>query len=162
MKGDAKVIEYLNEALRHELTAVNQYWLHYRLLDNWGLRGLARKWREESIEEMRHADDLIARILFLDGYPDMQTLESLHIGQTVKEIFQRDLEAEMSARTLYTESATYCHSVPDYVTRDMFEQLLRDEEGHIDFLETQLDLVNKVGIELYSHHHIGGLDDEGD
>jgi bacterioferritin len=140
------------------LTAVNQYWLHYRLLDNWGLMSLAKKWREESIEEMRHADTLIARILFLEGYPDMQTLESLHIGQTVKEILERDLQAEMAARVLYMESATHCHSVRDYVSRDLFEQLLHDEEEHIDFLETQLDLVDKLGPQLYSQYHIGGLD----
>jgi bacterioferritin len=160
MKGDPKVIEYLNEALRHELTAVNQYWLHYRLLDHWGFLDLAKKWREESIEEMRHADTLIERILFLDGYPDMQTLESLHIGQSVKEILERDLEAEISARTLYTESASYCQSVPDYVSHDLFKQFLHDEEGHIDFLETQLDLMSKIGPELYAQHHIGGLDEE--
>jgi bacterioferritin len=160
MKGDPKVIGYLNEALRHELTAVNQYWLHYRLLDNWGLMDLAKKWREESIEEMRHADTLIERILFFDGYPDMQTLESLHIGQTVKEILERDLQAEMSARDLYMESATHCHAVRDYVSRDLFEQLLKDEEGHIDFLETQLDLVGKIGPELYSQKHMGELEGE--
>ena len=139
MKGDPKVIEYLNNALRHELTAVNQYWLHYRLLDNWGYKVLAKQWRKESIEEMQHADKLIERIIFLDGFPNMQTLESLHIGQNVKEVLERDLKAEMSARTLYEEAATHCHSARDYVTRDLFEQLMADEEHHIDFLETQLD-----------------------
>jgi len=158
MKGDLKVVEYLNKALRHELTAVNQYWLHYRLLDNWGYRVLAKKWRKESIEEMQHADGLIARIIFLDGFPNMQTLDSLHIGRTVKEVLERDLQAELAARELYQEAATYCHSVKDYVTRDLFEELMRDEEGHIDFLETQLDLVAKLGLELYAQHHIGELD----
>src|SRR5436853_2090758 len=105
MKGDAKVVEYLNKALRHELTAINQYWLHYRLLDNWGLKDLATQWPKESIEEMEHADKLIARILFLDGYPNMQTLDSLHIGRTVKEVLERDLHAEISARSLYVEGA---------------------------------------------------------
>jgi bacterioferritin len=158
MKGDPKVIDYLNKALRHELTAVNQYWLHYRLLDNWGYKALAKQWRKESIEEMQHADKLIERIIFLDGVPNMQTLESLHIGKNVKEVLDRDLKAEMEARTLYEESATHCHSARDYVTRDLFEQLMHDEESHIDFLETQLDLVAKLGLELYAQHHIGGLD----
>src|SRR5712691_4309564 len=159
MKGDIKVIEYLNKALRHELTAVNQYWLHYRLLDNWGYKVLAKTWRKESIEEMQHADKLIERIIFLDGNPNMQTLESLRIGQTVKEVLDRDLQAEMEARTLYEEAATHCHSVKDYVTRELFEQLMHDEEHHIDFLETQIDLVAKLGLELYAQHHIGELDE---
>jgi bacterioferritin len=155
MKGDPKVIDYLNAALRHELTSVNQYWLHYRLIDNWGLAALTEKWRRESIEEMQHADRLIARIIFLDGFPNMQTLESLHIGRTIAEVIERDLQAEMAARTLYAEAATYCHGVPDYVTRDLFEELLRDEEVHIDFLETQLALVGRLGLELYMQHHLG-------
>src|SRR5467141_2194023 len=160
MKGDIKVIEYLNKALRHELTAVNQYWLHYRLLDNWGYKVLAKTWRKESIEEMQHADKLIERIIFLDGSPSMQTLDSLHIGQTVREVLDRDLQAEMDARALYEEAATYCHSSKDYVSRDLFEQLMHDEEAHIDFLETQLDLVAKLGLELYAQHHIGKLHDD--
>ena len=160
MRGDARVIEYLNKALRHELTAVNQYWLHYRLLDNWGYRELAKKWRKESIEEMQHADKLTVRIIFLDGFPNMQVLDPLHIGQTVKEVLDSDLGIEISARELYQEAATYCHSVKDYVTRDLFEELMADEEGHIDFLETQLDLVAKLGLELYAQHHIGELDEE--
>jgi bacterioferritin len=158
MKGEPKVIDYLNRALRHELTAVNQYWLHYRLLDNWGYKALAKKWREESIEEMRHADALVERIIFLDGFPNMQVLDPLHIGQTVKEVLDCDLAAEMSARRLYQEAATHCHSVQDYVSRDLFEKLMADEEGHIDFLETQLDLVAKLGLELYAQHHIGHVD----
>ena len=160
MKGDPKVIDYLNKALRHELTAVNQYWLHYRLLDNWGLKNLAKKWRKESIEEMQHADKLIERIIFLDGFPNMQTLESLHIGKTVKEVLERDLQVEVSARALYEEAATHCHSAKDYVSRDLFEELMRDEEDHIDFLETQLDLVAKLGLELYAQHHIGELHED--
>ena len=143
MKGNPKVIDYLNKALRHELTAVNQYWLHYRLLDNWGYKVLAKQWRKESIEEMQHADKLIERIIFLDGNPNMQTLESLRIGQTVKEVLDRDLRAETEARALYEEAATHCHGVKDYVTRGLFEQLIHDEEHHIDFLETQIDLVRK-------------------
>jgi bacterioferritin len=161
MKGDPKVIEYLNKGLRSELTAVSQYWLHYRLLDNWGLKDLAKKWREESIEEMRHADRFVERIIFLDGFPNMQVLDPLHIGQSVKEILDADLAAEVGARALYQEAATYSHSVKDYVSRDLFEDLMKDEEGHIDFLETQLDLVKKLGVELYSQHHIGELHEEG-
>jgi bacterioferritin len=159
MKGDARVIEYLNRGLRHELAAINQYWLHYRLLDNWGYRALGKYWRKESIEEMQHADKLIERIIFLDGNPNMQTLESLHIGKTVKQVLDRDLQAEMEARTLYEDAATHCHSVKDYVTRDLFEQLMHDEEHHIDFLETQIDLVARLGLELYAQHHIGELDE---
>jgi bacterioferritin len=160
MKGDPKVIDYLNKALRHELTAVNQYWLHFRLLDNWGYKTLAKRWRKESIEEMQHADKLIERIIFLDGSPNMQTLESLQIGKAVKVVLDNDLGAELSARSLYEEAATHCHSVKDYVTRDLFEQLMHDEEEHIDFLETQIDLVEKIGVELYAQHHIGELNED--
>jgi len=160
MQGDAKVIEYLNRGLRSELTAVNQYWLHYRMLDNWGLKDLAKKWRAESIEEMQHADKFIERILFFDGFPNLQVLDPLRIGQSVKEILECDLAAENEARALYQEAATYCNSVKDYVSRDLFEELMADEEGHIDFLETQLDLVSKIGVELYSQHHIGELKDD--
>jgi bacterioferritin len=161
MQGDAKVIDYLNKALRHELTAINQYWLHYRFLDNWGLLDMAKVWRKESIEEMEHADKLTARILFFDGFPNMQVLDPLRIGQNVKEIIECDLAAEMSARALYQEAATYCHSVKDYVTRDLFEKLMSDEEHHIDFLETQLDLISRIGLELYTQKHVGGLEGEG-
>jgi bacterioferritin len=157
MKGDPKVVDYLNAALRHELTAVNQYWLHYRLLDNWGYKALAKQWRKESIEEMEHADKLTVRIIFLEGFPNMQVLDPLHIGQTVKEVLECDLQAELHARALYEEAATHCHSVKDYVSRDLFEKLMHDEEEHIDFLETQLDLVGKLGLELYAQHHIGKM-----
>ncbi|APF36554.1 bacterioferritin [Chelatococcus daeguensis] len=159
MKGDAKVIEYLNRGLRSELTAVSQYWLHYRMLDNWGLKDLAKKWREESIEEMHHADKFIDRILFLEGHPNLQVLDPLRIGQSVKEVIECDLAAEVEARALYQEAATYCHSVKDYPSKDLFEELMADEEGHIDFLETQLELIGKLGEQLYSQHHIGKLDD---
>jgi bacterioferritin len=160
MQGDAKVVEYLNKALRHELTAVNQYWLHYRLLNNWGLLDMAKVWRKESIEEMQHADRITDRIIFLDGFPNMQVLDPLRIGQDVREIIECDLAAEMSARDLYQEAATHCHGVKDYVTRDLFEGLMKDEEHHIDFLETQLDLIKRIGLELYTQSHVGGL--EGD
>ncbi|MBA7473697.1 Bacterioferritin [subsurface metagenome] len=158
MQGDAKVIDYLNKGLRHELTAINQYWLHYRILDNWGLREMAKVWRKESIEEMEHADKFTARILFLEGFPNMQVLDPLRIGQNVKELLECDLAAEHSARALYQEAATYCHSVKDYVTRDMFESVMKDEEEHIDFLETQLDLIKRVGLELYTQKHMGHLE----
>src|SRR6201981_2396206 len=146
MQGDPKVIDYLNKGLRSELTSINQYWLHYRLLDNWGYRDLAKKWRQESMEEMEHADKLIVRIIFLDGMPNLQVLDPLHIGQTVKEVIDCDLQLEMSARALYEEAATHCHSVKDYVSRDLFEELMHDEEEHIDFLETQLDLVGSSAL----------------
>jgi bacterioferritin len=158
MRGDPKVIEYLNKALCHELTAVNQYWLHYRMLDNWGLKDLAKVWRKESIEEMQHADTLVARILFLEGPPSMQTLEQLRIGKNVQEILECDLAAEVDARALYLEAAQYCVSVNDRVSKALFEQLTGDEEHHIDFLETQLDLVKRVGAELYAQKHMGGLE----
>jgi bacterioferritin len=157
VKGDAKVVDYLNRALRHELTAVNQYWLHYRLLENWGYNDLAKHWRKESIEEMEHADKLIERIIFLDGFPNMQVLDPLHIGQNIKEVMDCDLKAEISARTLYEEAATHCHSARDYVTRDLFEKLMHDEEEHIDFLETQIALIAQIGVELYGQKHIGKL-----
>jgi bacterioferritin len=160
MKGESRVIEYLNKALRHELTAINQYWLHYRLLDNWGYRALAKQWRKESIEEMEHADKLVHRIIFLEGFPNMQVLDPLHIGQNVREVLDCDLQLEVAARALYEEAATHCHGVRDYVTRDLFEELMSDEEKHIDFLETQLDLVAKLGLELYAQHHIGELEDK--
>ncbi len=159
MRGEPGVIDYLNKGLRHELTAINQYWLHYRLLDNWGYRDLAKQWRKESIEEMQHADKLVARIIFLDGFPNMQVLDPLHIGQNVKEVLDCDLATEMSARALYEEAATHCHGVRDYVSRDLFEGLMHDEESHIDLLETQLDLVAKLGLELYAQHYIGKPED---
>ena len=158
MKGEPKVIEYLKAGLRHELTALNQYWLHYRLLDHWGYKALAKHWRKELIEEMEHADDLMVRIIFLEGCPSMQ-LDPLHIGQTVKEVHEYDLALERTARALYEEAATHCHTVSDYVSRDLFEKLMHEEEEHIDVLETQLDLIEKLGLPLYAQSHIGKLDD---
>ena len=160
MKGDPKVIDYLNKGLRSELTAINQYWLHFRILNDWGYKDLAKKWREESIEEMNHADKFVDRILFLDGFPNMQVLDPLRIGQNVKEILECDLAAEVGARALYQEAATYCASVKDYPSRDLFEDLMADEEHHIDFLETQLDIVSKIGLELYAQKHIGNIEDD--
>lgn len=149
MKGDPQVIEYLNKSLRHELTAVNQYWLHYRLQEDWGYQKLAKKSREESIEEMQHADTLIERIIFLEGHPNLQTLDPLKIGETVKETLECDLEAEYSARALYKEAREVCRDQGDYVSMSIFEKLLADEEGHIDFLETQLSLMSEIGEQNY-------------
>jgi len=157
MRGDAKVIEYLNRGLRSELTAINQYWLHYRILANWGFKGLAKKWREESIEEMTHADKFTDRILFLEGFPNMQELNPLTIGENVTEILTVDLASEMTARALYLEAAAYCDSVNDRVSRILFEDIAKEEEEHIDFLETQLELIKQVGVQLYSQKHIGDL-----
>ncbi|QUS56416.1 bacterioferritin [Pseudovibrio brasiliensis] len=149
MKGEPKVLEYLNKALRHELTAVNQYWLHFRLLEDWGFTKLAKKEREESIEEMEHADKLIERIIFLEGHPNLQTLDPLRIGQDLKECLECDLAGEYSARALYKEAREVCREEGDYVTMKLFEDLMADEEGHIDFLETQLELLEKIGVERY-------------
>ena len=149
MKGDAKVIEYLNAALRSELTAVNQYWLHYRLQEDWGYGKIAAKSRAESIEEMHHADKLVVRIIFLEGHPNLQKLDSLRIGQTLKETLEADLAAEHEARSLYKEAREHCEKVGDYVTKNLFEELMADEEGHIDYLETQIDLFETLGAEKY-------------
>jgi bacterioferritin len=161
MKGDKKVIDYLNRGLRSELTAINQYWLHFRLLDNWGLNAMAKKWREESIEEMTHADRFVDRILYLEGFPNMQTLDALKIGENVQEILECDLKAEVEARALYQEAADYCASVKDFPSHELFKELMADEEGHIDFLETQLELVKRIGIQLYMQSHMGGIGDGG-
>ena len=155
MKGHKKVIEYLNKGLRSELTAVSQYWVHFRLLEDWGFSKLAKKEREESIEEMHHADKFVDRIIFLEGFPNMQVLDPLRIGQNVKEVLECDCKAEYDARALYQEAATYCITVKDYPSRDLFEELMTDEEHHIDFLETQLDLVEKLGLQLYTQAHVG-------
>jgi bacterioferritin len=159
MRGDDTVLEYLNKGLRSELTAINQYWLHFRILDNWGFKELAKKWRAESIEEMQHADKITARILFLEGFPNMQVLDALRIGESVEEVIRADLASEMDARALYLEAAKYCDSVNDRVTMALFEHLAHDEEEHIDFLETQIGLIGQVGIQLYSQKHIGEMDD---
>ncbi len=159
MKGSEKVIEYLNKSLRHELTAVNQYWLHYRLLDDWGYGKLAKKEREESIEEMQHADKLIERIIFLEGHPNLQTLDPLLIGENLKEVLECDLKAELSARALYTEARKVCREEDDYVSMQLFEELLNDEEGHIDYIETQLDLLEKIGPENYGQLQANSADE---
>lgn len=149
VKGDKDVINVLNEALKLELGAVNQYWLHFRLLDDWGYGKLAKKEREESIEEMHHADKLITRIIFLEGHPNLQTVAPLMIGQNVKEVLECDLKGEYTAKEHYMKGRELCREKRDYVTMELFEDLLKDEEGHIDFLETQLELMSKIGADNY-------------
>jgi len=149
VKGEPQVIERLNEALFLELGAINQYWLHYRFLEDWGYSRLAKKEREESIEEMVHADKITDRIIFLEGHPNMQTLAPLRIGQNVKEVLEADLAGEYDARESYSKSREICRELKDYVSMALFEELLQDEEGHIDFLETQLELLEKIGPERY-------------
>jgi len=159
MKGEQQVIERLNEALFLELGAVNQYWVHYRLLEYWGYQKLAKKERTESIEEMHHADKLIARIIFLEGHPNLQTVAPLRIGQNVKEVLEADLAGEYDARTSYRKSREICHDLGDYVSMQLFDELLKDEEGHIDFLETQIDLLNKIGEQKYGQLNAESADD---
>ncbi|HWH17539.1 MAG TPA: bacterioferritin [Allosphingosinicella sp.] len=149
MKGDDKVIEFLNEALRNELTAVNQYWLHYRLLDNWGIERLAKFEREESIDEMKHADRLSERILFLDGLPNFQMLGRLRIGETVEEVLKADLELEREALVQLRNAIEYCETKRDYVSRDLFTDILENEEEHVDTLETQLLMIANMGLQNY-------------
>ncbi|BEU99311.1 bacterioferritin [Novosphingobium olei] len=149
MKGDAKVIEYLNKALLNELTAINQYWLHYRLLDNWGVKKLAEFERHESIDEMKHADKLADRILFLDGLPNFQALGRLRVGESVEEILKADLALEMDAIPLLRDGIAHCESVRDYVTRDLLQDILESEEDHVDTLEKQFDMIARMGIENY-------------
>ncbi|KUO56911.1 MAG: bacterioferritin [Alphaproteobacteria bacterium BRH_c36] len=149
MKGDQAVIDALNEALKLELGAVNQYWLHYRLLEDWGFTKLAKKERAESIEEMQHADKIVARIIFLEGHPNLQHVAPLMIGQNVGEVLDCDLKGECVAREHYMKGRELCRSKEDYVSMALFEELLADEEGHIDFLETQIDLLKKIGFENY-------------
>lgn len=149
MKGNKDVIEILNDALKHELGAINQYWLHYRLLQNWGYTKLAAKERKESIEEMEHADKLVDRIIFLEGHPNLQTIAPLRIGQDIKEVLECDLKGEMDAQALYSKARELCRKHEDFVSMALFEKLLADEESHIDFLETQLDLLSKIGVQNY-------------
>ncbi len=149
MKGDPKVIELLNEALKAELTAINQYWLHYRLLDNWGVHKLAEFERHESIDEMKHADKFAERILFLDGLPNFQALGRLRIGENVEEILRADLEAEMEAVAMYKDGVAICESVRDYVSRDLFADVLENEEKHVDMIEQQFEMIGRMGLQNY-------------
>ena len=149
MKGDAKVIELLNEALKNELTAVNQYWLHYRLLDNQGVAKLAEFERHESIDEMKHADRLAERILFLDGLPNFQMLGRLRIGETVEEMLRSDLALEMEAVEQLKGAIAHCETVRDYASRDLFAEILRNEEEHVDTLEQQFEMIERMGLQNY-------------
>jgi bacterioferritin len=149
MKGDAKVIEFLNKVLYNELTAINQYFLHYRMYRNWGYEELAEHEYKESIDEMKHADRLMERILFLEGLPNLQHLGKLRIGENVLECIQGDLDLELAATKDLRAAIAYCETVADYVSRDMFRTILHDEESHIDWLETQLSLVKDIGAERY-------------
>jgi bacterioferritin len=149
MKGNPKVIELLNEAIKAELTAINQYWLHYRMLDNWGAKRLAEYERKESIDEMKHADRFSERVLFLDGLPNFQALGRLRIGESVEEILKADLEAEYEAVEMYRNGVAQCEKMGDFVSRDLFAEVLRDEEGHVDFLETQFELIKQMGLPNY-------------
>jgi bacterioferritin len=149
MKGDAKVIELLNETLRNELTAINQYWLHYRMLDNWGVRRLADYERHESIDEMKHADSLAERILFLEGLPNLQMLGRLRVGETVEEILRADLELEHEAVEQLKGAIVHCEEVRDFVSRELFRSILSSEESHVDFLETQFEMIERMGLQNY-------------
>ncbi|QTF93391.1 bacterioferritin [Halomonas sp. BM-2019] len=149
MKGDKKVIEHLNKALGNELVAINQYFLHAKMYKDWGLKALAKWEYDESIDEMKHADKLIERILFLEGVPNLQDLGKLNIGENVREMLECDLKIEHEGRADYIEAITYCEQVKDYVSRDLFRDILADEEEHIDHIETELGLIDKVGIENY-------------
>jgi len=162
MHGNQQVIDILNESLKHELGSINQYWLHYRMLGHWGFTKLGEKARKESIEEMHHADKLVDRILFLEGHPNLQHVAPLMIGQNIKEVLECDLRVEYNARDLYTRARDICREVKDYVTMQIFEELLEDEEEHIDFLETQLDLFSKIGEQNYGQLQAGAADESKD
>ncbi|HEY0505904.1 MAG TPA: bacterioferritin [Lysobacter sp.] len=149
MKGDSKVIEYLNKALYNELTAINQYFLHAKMLKNWGLKELAEHEYKESIDEMKHADKLSERILFLDGLPNFQALGKLRIGENPREVLTCDLALEMEGLPLLREAIKYCESVGDYVSRSLFSDILDSEEEHIDWIETQLSLIDRLGEQNY-------------
>ena len=149
MKGDPKVIEFLNQALTNELTAVNQYWLHYRMLDNWGVKKLAAFERHESIDEMKHADLLATRILVLEGLPNFQAIGRLKIGETVEEVLRADLALENEAIPLLKDAIAHSESVRDYISREIFERILENEEQHVDTLETQFEMIQRMGLENY-------------
>jgi len=149
MKGDATVIEHLNKVLKNELTAINQYFLHSRMYKDWGITKLADHEYEESVDEMKHADELIERVLFLEGLPNLQDLGKLRIGENVEEMLQCDLDLELDAIPDLRAAIAYCENHKDYVSRDLFDSILQSEEGHVDWLETQLELINKISIQNY-------------
>ena len=161
MKGDPKVIDFLNEALRNELTAINQYWLHYRLFDHWGVRKLAEFERHESIDEMKHADMLSERILFLDGLPNFQLLGRLRIGESVEEVLKADLALEMEALPLLRDAIEHCEKVRDYISRDLFRRILDSEEEHVDTLERQFEMIERMGIANYVQLQSKPADEDG-
>ncbi|MFM5209450.1 MULTISPECIES: bacterioferritin [Aeromonas] len=158
MKGDPKIIVHLNKVLANELIAINQYFLHARIYDDWGLKALGHKEYHESIDEMKHADELVKRVLFLEGLPNLQDLGKLRIGETVEEMLRCDLSLEMDAIPDLKVAIAYAESVQDYISRDLFQEILEDEEEHVDWLETQLDLIDRIGLENYqqSQLHHGG------
>lgn len=155
MKGDSGVLDLLQKAIEGEFAAQHQYLLHSRLLDNWGIRALADHWMGEVKDERRHCIRFMERMVFLEAVPDVAKLGTIRVGDDITSILDSDLAAEMEAVELYTRAAKYCHSVDDFVTRDIFEATLKDEQGHVNFLETQLSLVGKLGVDLYLQHHVG-------
>ena len=157
MQGDAQVISHLQAQLKNELTAINQYFLHYRMYKHWGLDKLAKKEYDESIGEMKHADKLMDRIFMLDGLPNLQDLGKLMIGENVPEALACDLKAEIGAQTTIKDGIAHCESARDYVSRDLLQSILEDTEEHIDFLETQIELVGKVGLQNYLQSQMGEL-----
>ena len=158
MQGDPKVIDYLNQVLTNELTAINQYFTHAKMCDNWGFPKLAAASRQESIEEMRHAESLMDRILFLEGLPNLQDLKKLRIGEDVSEQLQADLKLEQEAIPLLREAISYCREQGDEPTMELLQHILADEEQHVDFLETQLELIDKVGLSNYLQNQMGAAE----